>query len=354
MLLQHQVLKFTAVLGLAVAYYGLVVHVFKSHGVWLELAFPEGAVGATFALAASVEYLTEGRQRRQLRAAFDKYMAPEVVDEIMRHPEIKLGGERKELSILFSDIAGFTTISERLRPEELVELLNEYLSVMTDIIRLQRGNVNKYLGDGIMAIFGAPLGEPTHATLACYAALDSQAALAKLRADWKVQGRPEIAARIGINTGDVVVGNMGSQTRLEYTVMGDTVNLASRLEGANKFYDTPILIGHRTYELAQSDVEVREVDLLRVKGKLDPVVVYEVLARKGQLDSLRQQVIQTYMAGLRAYKARDFAQARRDFEATLRLDSVDGPSRVYLRRSEEFLATPPSDDWDGIYELHTK
>ncbi len=354
MLLQHQVLKFTVVLGLAAAYYGLVVHAFKSHGLWLELAFPEAAVGATFALAASVEYLTEGRQRRQLRAAFDKYMAPEVVDEIMRHPDIKLGGERKELTLLFSDIAGFTTISERLSPEELVELLNEYLSAMTDIIRQQRGNVNKYLGDGIMAIFGAPLGEPTHATLACYAALDSQAALTRLRVDWKAGGRPEIAARIGINTGDVVVGNMGSQTRLEYTVMGDNVNLASRLEGANKFYDTPILIGHRTYELAQSDVEAREVDLLRVKGKHEPVVVYELLARKGQLDPMKQQVIQGYMGGLRAYKARDFAQAHRDFEATLRLDPLDGPSRVYLRRSEEFLATPPSVDWDGVYELHTK
>jgi adenylate cyclase len=354
MLLQNQVLKFTVVLGLAVVYYALVVHAFKSHGLWLELAFPEAAIGVTFALAASVEYLTEGRQRRQIRAAFDKYMAPEVVDEIMRHPDIKLGGERKELSILFSDIAGFTTISERLQPEGLVELLNEYLSVMTDIVRQQRGNVNKYLGDGIMAIFGAPLGEPTHATLACYAALDSQAALTKLRVDWKTRGRPEIAARIGINTGDVVVGNMGSQTRLEYTVMGDNVNLASRLEGANKFYDTPILIGRRTYELAQADVEVREVDLLRVKGKLEPVVVYELLARKGQLDPLKQKVVQGYMEGLRAYKARDFAQARNQFEATLKLDPLDGPSRVYLRRSEEFLAKPPSVDWDGIYELHSK
>jgi adenylate cyclase len=214
--------------------------------------------------------------------------------------------------------------------------------------------VNKYLGDGIMAIFGAPLGEPTHATLACYAALDSQTALTRMRLDWKARGHAEIAARIGINTGDVVVGNMGSQTRLEYTVMGDHVNLASRLEGANKFYDTAILIGHRTYELAQSDIEAREVDLLRVKGKLEPVVVYELLARKGQLDPVKQQVVQGYLEGLRAYKARDFVLARRHFEATLKLDASDGPSRVYLRRSEEFLAAPPSVDWDGIYELHTK
>jgi adenylate cyclase len=354
MLLRQQILKFLVMPALAIAYYGLVVHAFKGHGLWVELALPEAAVAATFALAASVEYLTEGRQRRQLRAAFDKYMAPEVVDEIMRHPEIKLGGERKELSILFSDIAGFTTISERLRPEELVELLNEYLSAMTDIIRRQRGNVNKYLGDGIMAIFGAPLGEPTHATLACYAALDSQEALANLRADWKARGLPEVAARIGINTGDVVVGNMGSQARLEYTVMGDHVNLASRLEGANKFYATGILIGPRTYELAQSDVEAREVDLLRVKGKREPVVVYELLARKGGVDPVKQRVLEAYARGLRSYKSRDFERAHRDFEAALKIDHLDGPSKVYLRRSEEFLAVPPAVDWDGVYELHSK
>ncbi|OLB71537.1 MAG: hypothetical protein AUH96_05105, partial [Nitrospirae bacterium 13_2_20CM_2_61_4] len=312
MLLNNQVLKFTVVAGLALAYYGLAVHAFKSHGLWLELAFPEAAVAVTFAMAASVEYLTEGRQRRQLRAAFDKYMAPEVVDEIMRHPEIKLGGEKKELTVLFSDIAGFTTISERLSPEQLVALLNEYLSVMTDIIRRHRGNVNKYLGDGIMAIFGAPLSEPMHAALACYAALDSQEALVTLRAEWKSRELPEIAARIGINTGDLVVGNMGSQTRLEYTVMGDSVNLASRLEGASKFYDTLILIGPRTYELAQSNVEAREVDLLRVKGKFEPVVVYELLARKGQLGPVKQQVLEVYAHGLHSYKTRAFDSAQRD------------------------------------------
>ena len=354
MLLQQQVLKFTVVAGLALAYYGLAVHAFKSHGLWLELAFPEAAVAVTFAMAASVEYLTEGRQRRQLRAAFDKYMAPEVVDEIMRHPEIKLGGEKKELTVLFSDVAGFTTISERLSPEQLVALLNEYLSVMTDIIRRHRGNVNKYLGDGIMAIFGAPLSEPTHAALACYAALDSQEALVTLRAEWKSRELPEIAARIGINTGDLVVGNMGSQTRLEYTVMGDSVNLASRLEGASKFYDTLILIGPRTHELAQSNVEAREVDLLRVKGKFEPVVVYELLARKGQLAPVKQQVLEVYTRGLHSYKTRAFESAQRDFQAALKLDPLDGPSKVYLRRAQEFLATPPPVDWDGVYELHSK
>ena len=282
-------------------------------------------------------------------------MAAEVVDEIMRDTDrIKLGGEKKELTVLFSDVAGFTTISEKLSPEELVVLLNHYLSAMTDIILKHRGNVNKYLGDGIMAIFGAPRGEPEHAILACLAALESQEALARLREEWKAQGHPEITARIGVNSGPLVVGNMGSQKRLEYTVMGDSVNLASRLEGANKFYDTLILLGPRTYELAQHGIEAREVDLLRVKGKLEPVVVYELLARKGALSPVKQQVVAAYRGGLAAYKRRDFVSAKGRFEDALRLDPSDGPSKVYLQRTQAYLETPPPPDWDGVYILKSK
>ena len=354
-LIQRQALKFLLIAGLAVAYYGLVVHAFTGHGVWMELVFPEGALALAYAVSATVEYLTEGRQRRVLRAAFDRYMAPEVVDEIMRNPEsIKLGGEKKELTVFFSDVAGFTTISEKLDPEDLVLLLNEYLSAMTDIIRRHRGNVNKYLGDGIMALFGAPLGEPTHATLACFAALENQAALARLREEWTTRGYPEIVARIGINSGPLVVGNMGSQARMEYTVMGDSVNLASRLEGANKFYDTLILLGPRTYELAQPDIEAREVDMLRVKGKLEPVVVYELLARKGELPVEKRHAVDAYLDGLTLYKQREFAMAKERFEAALALDPSDGPSKVYLHRVHEYQATPPPPDWDGVYVLKSK
>jgi adenylate cyclase len=282
-------------------------------------------------------------------------MAAEVVDEIMRNPgAIRLGGERKELSVLFSDIAGFTSISEQMDPETLVELLNKYLSAMTDIILRHRGNVNKYLGDGIMAIFGAPRGDPNHASLACFAALDSQSELAKLREQWKADGQPEISARIGINSGWLVVGNMGSQARMEYTVMGDSVNLASRLEGANKFYDTLILLGPRTYELAARDIEAREVDLMRVKGKKEPVVVFELLARKGYLSAEQRRAIETYSEGLEAYKHRDFKTAAAQFEAVLALDPRDGPSRVYLERAKEYLVAPPPADWDGVYKLKSK
>jgi adenylate cyclase len=355
MLMSGHTAKLLPIAGLGAAYYALSVHAFTSHGLWLDLALPLGALGVTFAATATVEYLTEGRQRRQLRAVFDKYMAAEVVDEIMKNPErIRLGGEKKELTVLFSDIAGFTSISEKLDPEALVVLLNKYLSAMTDIILKHRGNVNKYLGDGIMAIFGAPRGDPHHAELACFAALDSQTELAKLREQWKREGHPEISARIGINSGPLVVGNMGSQRRLEYTVMGDSVNLASRLEGANKYYDTLILLGPRTYELARQDIEAREVDLMRVKGKHEPVVVYELLARKGALPSHKQLVVGTYLEGLKAYKCRDFKQAVAKFEAALTLDPKDGPSRIYLQRAQEFLAAPPPPAWDGVYDLKTK
>ena len=355
MLLQRQSAKIGFSIGLAAGYYGLAVHAFTSHGLWLDLAFPEGGLALTYAVAATMEYLTEGRQRRVLRAVFDKYMAAEVVDEIMRNPQgIKLGGARNELTVSFSDVAGFTTISEQLEPEALVELLNQYLTAMTDVILRYRGNVNKYLGDGIMAIFGAPRGDPNHATLACYAALESQEALVRLREEWKAQGFPEIVARIGINSGPIVVGNMGSQARMEYTVMGDNVNLASRLEGANKFYDTLILLGPRTYELARSDVEAREVDVLRVKGKHEPVVVYELLARKGKLDPNKHQTVDAYHEGLAAYKRRDFGTAKLRFEKALAQDASDGPSKVYLQRTLAYLEVPPPPDWDGVYELKTK
>ncbi|MBA5871422.1 MAG: CHASE2 domain-containing protein [Nitrospira sp. CR2.1] len=356
MLFRSYPVKFGVTLGLAVAYYGLVAHAFEGHARWLELVFPELALALTFGTAATVEYVTEGKQRRLMRAAFDKYMSSEVVEEIMRNPEaIKLGGEKKEISILFSDIAGFTTISEKMTPEDLVALLNRYLSAMTTIIKAtHRGNVNKYLGDGIMALFGAPLDDPKHASLACYAALDCQAELARLRRVWVEEGLPEIGARIGINSGPCIVGNMGSEERMEYTVTGDSVNLASRLEGASKYYDTLILIGQRTAELAQNDVEVREIDLLRVKGKKEPVVVFELLGRNGQVVEEKRRVVDRYLQGMAAYKQRDFETACTRFTEALALDPSDGPSRVYVERSTTYRHTPPPTDWDGVYEMTSK
>ncbi|WP_447972879.1 CHASE2 domain-containing protein [Nitrospira sp. Kam-Ns4a] len=348
-------LKVGLVLAAALAYYGVASYAFIRHQLWLDLVVPEGALALTYTLSATAEYLREGRQRRLLRSAFDRYMAPEVVDEIMRHPEsVKLGGEKKELTVFFSDVAGFTNISEQLSPEVLVEVINQYLSLMTGVILRHRGNVNKYLGDGIMAIFGAPRGDPDHAVQACFAALDVQAAHEPLNRDLVAKGFKPLTTRIGINSGPIVVGNMGSQVRMEYTAMGDSVNLASRLEGANKFYHTLILLGPRTYELACGEIEAREVDLLRVKGKDQPVAVYELMGRKGSLSDTKRRLVDRYLEGLAAYKRRDFRSALERFTEALALDPADGVCQVYRDRARGYLAVPPPEGWDGVYELTSK
>jgi adenylate cyclase len=354
-LLSRWAVKLGIIAAVAAGYYGIAVHAFTAHRLWLHLAWPEAAVALAYAGTATIEYFTEGRRRRQLRVVFDRYMGADVVEEITRNPDrVRLGGERRELTVFFSDVAGFTTLSEKLAPEALVELVNEYLAEMTAVIFHYRGNVNKYLGDGIMALFGAPLDDREHARLACFAALQSQEVLQRLRDRWREAGRPELHARIGINTGALVVGNVGSSVRMEYTVMGDSANLASRLEGANKFYGTRILLGPRTYESARAFIEAREVDLLRVKGKYEPVQVYELLSRQGMLRPEQRSMLDQYAAGLQAYKARRFADAIERFEGALRVMPTDGPARLYVERSRSYVATPPAADWDGVYELHEK
>jgi adenylate cyclase len=347
--------KIGVVAGLAVIYYGIAVLAFTEAQWWIELVLPLGAQGVTFASVNTVEYFTEGKKRRQIRAAFDKYMSAEVVDEIMMNPDtIALGGEKREVSVLFSDIAGFTDISESLSPEDLVQFLNRYLSAMTHTIRANRGNVNKYLGDGIMAMFGAPLKESNHATLACLSALAMQADLDRLKESWIAEGYPPVTARIGISTGSLIVGNVGSSERLEYTIIGDTVNLASRLEGANKPFHTRILIGPRTYMMARHDIDARPIGPIRVQGKKEPVFVYELLGQAGQLDSIRQESLRIYNEGFEAYRGRQFEKAKACFEKVLKHEPEDGPAKAFLECVHRYMRDPPTLDWDGVFELKSK
>ncbi len=347
--------KISLILLYAVAYYGLAILIFQRGNLWMDIVTPEAGIFVTFLSSALVEYFTEGKRKRQVKNIFGHYMTPSVVNKILEHPEdVKLGGEKKELSVFFSDVAGFTTISESLEPEKLVALLNRYLTAMTDIILKHEGFLDKYEGDAIMAVFGTPLDQPRHATLACRAALANQEKAAKLREEFRAEGYPEIWVRIGVNSGPMIVGNMGSQNRMDYTVMGDHVNLASRLEGANKQYGSHILIGENTYRLAREDIEAREIDRIRVKGRREPAVVYELLARKGELPLKKAEVVETYLEGLSAYQDHDWHRARAAFEQTLALDPEDGPSRVYLDRCLHFLEDPPPQDWDGVFELKTK
>ena len=300
-------------------------------------------------------YAAGEREKQKTRAAFAPYFAPAVVEMLLSDATRLMGGQRKELTILFSDIVSFTTLCEGIEPEVVQKVLQEYFNEMTRIGFGHHGTLDKFIGDGMLWFFGDPLPQEDHALRAVHTALDMQAAMHPLREKWKQEGRPELAMRVGVNTGVVLVGNMGSDARMEYTVMGDAVNLASRVEGANKPFHTEVMMTERTFELTKDIVEWRELDLLRVKGKKQGVRVYEVMAaRKGELSELKQQVRKAYNEGLSAYQRRDWAAASAAFIRALEIDKTDGPSQLYLGRAQEFLTNPPPADWDGVYEMETK
>jgi adenylate cyclase len=300
-------------------------------------------------------YALEERDKRFIKSAFGYYLSPHVIEQLTENPDkLKLGGERRELTAFFSDIQGFSTISENLSPEDLVGLLNEYLTEMSDIILKYDGTIDKYEGDAIMAFFGAPLDYPDHARRACLAALEQQQQLIEMRKVLREQNRDELFVRMGLNTGAAVVGNMGSSKRMDYTIMGDEVNLASRLEGANKQYRTYIMSSEVTYNSAREFVEARDLGLIRVVGKKVPVRVYELLALKGELDPDKEKVIKAYLEGLHYYEGRDWQNAIAAFSEALRLDPQDGPANTYLDRCRAYLAAPPPPDWDGVFTMTEK
>ncbi|MEA2701418.1 MAG: adenylate cyclase [Candidatus Parcubacteria bacterium] len=304
-------------------------------------------------LAIAFQYLTESREKRFIRNIFQYYLTPEVVDELIEHPEkLTLGGERKEMTILFSDIRDFTAISERLSPHDLTRIMNEYLTAMTDVIMENKGVVDKYIGDAIMAFWGAPLENPEQARDACRAAAHMSERLAELNAGWKREGSPELAIRVGIAMGPVIVGNMGSLKRFNYTVMGDEVNFASRLEGLNKAYGTECIVSESTKSsAASSGLLFRELDLVRVKGKREPRKIFELVTETRD-DALKQH-FSHFDAGLEAYRTGDWDSAIVHFTRVLEARPHDGPSRELLRRSNEFKADQPK-DWDGAYTFQTK
>ncbi|MBI4345488.1 MAG: adenylate/guanylate cyclase domain-containing protein, partial [Elusimicrobia bacterium] len=300
---------------------------------------------------AAYNYVVEGRERRYIKRAFGLYLSPEVVDRIADDPKsLKLAGERREISLFFSDIEGFTTLSETLEPERLAAVMNEYLTAMTDIILESGGTLDKYIGDAIMAFWNAPLDCSDHAVRACRAALLNQEKMAELRLRFKAQGLPPLRVRIGLNTGLASVGNMGSTKRFSYTAMGDEVNLASRLEGVNKQYGTFILLSENTRRLAADAIETRELDFIKVKGKNKPMRVYELLGLKGSVDSERLARARGFEEGLAAYRARRFDEAERVWRGL----EGDEPAGFFLERIERLRAEPPAADWDGSYALKEK
>src|SRR5258708_22092303 len=285
-------------------------------------AVPLVELGAMFVLVTVYRYATEERDKRKLRKAFQLYLNPEVMEEMLEQPEnLQLGGKELEISVLFSDIRGFTTISEKLSPQALVHLLNAYLSPMTDIVFKKRGTLDKYIGDAVMAFFGAPVQTELHAANSCDAALEMMETLSLLREQWRIEDPhiPEADIGIGIHSRPMVGGNMRSQQRFNYTVMGDNVNLASRLEGLNKEYGTHILVSEQTLSAARKGLKdraaygVRELDAVRVQGKKDPVRLFE-LRRRGMPETEELPLLEGYAEGLRLYRAQKFAEARRQVE----------------------------------------
>ncbi len=286
--------------------------------------------------------------------SFGKFVPTDLVRRVLvSGEEARLGGHRANLTVYFSDIAGFTGVSEKLSPEALVELLGEYLSAMSDEIARTGGTVDKYIGDAVMAFWGAPSPNPAHARAAVEAALNNQARLRELRALWRRAGKPELRARIGLHTGDLVVGNMGSESRLNYTVLGDSVNLASRLEGLNKHYGTSILISESTRDAVKDEVVARPLDRVAVKGKSQGVMIYELLGWKGKVSSQEEERAAHYASALDLYFNRRFTDAAARFDELVTSRAKDLASETLRDRCREFSDSPPA-DWSGIHEMTEK
>lgn len=312
-------------------------------------------------LARSFNTMVEElRLKKKLEDTFGKYVDPRVVKSLMAKSEgANTQGERQVMTVFFSDIDGFSAIADTLTPDQLVQVTNQYLTLMSAPISDYSGVIDKFIRTMIMGFWGPPFtGDTNHAQLACYTALEQIARLEQLRqlmaeaAGKTVQ--PPVNLHIGIATGSLVVGNMGSEFAKSYTVMGDTVNTASRLKGVSKQYGTPVILAEETYQMAAEAIEARELDLIQVVGKQEPVRVYELLGRKGEVTENALALRDTFKQGLRAYRQQDWEQAQQFFEQCLRINITDYPAILYLQRVQTLRKNPPAQDWDGVWRLTKK
>ena len=359
-LVQFLSLRFSTVLSsiltalIIILYIAAQFFIFIKFSLVIGIVLPVIAVFLSYVSNNIYQYVLTQKEKQMIMGAFERYVPQKVVKELLDHPEkLTLGGEERLMTVMFSDIADFTAISETMSPRELVHLINEYLTEMTEVILDHDGIIDKYIGDAIMAEFGAPVHYEGHALNACLAALHMQSKLTELSKKLEKEKRPVIRSRVGINTGNMVVGNMGSNKVFNYTVMGDEVNLASRLEGANKIFGTYIMISENTYNAVKDSLDARPLDMIRVKGKEKPVNVFELLGRKTG-DGYFRDSLATYINGIRYYHDRRWEQAAECFQYCLKLHPEDGPSKLYLRRVHEYSKNPPPPDWDGVFKMVTK
>ena len=327
---------------------------FLNAGMWLNHVYPTLNLGVCYLGTTVHRYVKEERDKRKIRDTFSLYVHSSVVEDVLAHPErLRLGGEKKELSVMFSDIRGFTTLSEKMPPEEIVPQLNDYLTRMTQVVFDHHGTLDKFIGDAIMAIFGAPVEQTDHAVRACATAVDMIRTLRLLQQEWREKGLPVLHIGVGINSGMMVVGNMGSERRFDYTVIGDNVNLASRLEGLTKMYGVSIIASESTWEAAKSTLAGRELDIVRVSGKRQPVAIYQVMARVEDTGTLADP-LEVYAEALVMFRKGDWKRALELFEKVEQWWSGDPPSRQYQARCRELIEHPPGPDWSFVTTLDHK
>ena len=334
------------------------VFLFAGSNTLVNIVNPSVALVFCYFGTAVYQYLTERQQKAMIKGVFSHYISAAVVNDLVNNPEkAKLGGDRRELTVFFSDIAGFTSISEQFlsHPEGLVELLNEYLDEMTSIILKFEGTLDKYEGDAIMAFWGAPIPQKDHALRTCLASLEMQKRLAALRPKWKKEGKPAMEVRCGVNSGIMIVGNMGGKDRFDYTVIGDSVNLASRLEGANKQYGSKIMISDMTFQHVKGKVVVRELDLIQVKGKNEPVKVWELMGMSDMtMTPKEKESLEVYQQGLELYRKRNWQEAIGYMNQAIQLDPTCHVAEIYTQRAGLYQLNPPPDDWNGVFVMTTK
>lgn len=351
-----ELLNLFVILGVVYSVYELAFYLFVDHHFLVSIISPALAVIFGYISSTVYHFVTERSQKKLIQGMFSTYVSKDLVDELITDPaKLQLGGVRRNLSILFSDIAGFTSLSEKMAPEELIEFINRYLTEMTNIVLKNNGTLDKYIGDAIMAFWNAPLQIDKHAYLACKTALEMQSRLKELRKEWQLDKKKKLNIRIGINTGDAVVGNIGGANRFDYTVMGDSVNLASRLEGVNKEYSTGIMISENTKGTVENDFIIREIDTIKVKGKEVKTIVYELLAMKEKTEINKfSDLIDPYHDAIELYKKRKFNAALESFAKILKSYPEDGPCLVYKKRCETYSENPPDENWDGVFVMTTK
>ena len=331
------------------------IWLFIEKSTWVQMIPAVSVILLSYISNVVYQFLSEQKEKKKIRGMFQTYMSPKVLKYLEDHPDaFALSGEKRDATMFFSDVAGFTTISESLSAEELSVVLNKYLSPMTDICMSYDGYVDKYEGDAIMCDFGVPMEDPEHAWKACWAALDQQAKLVELRKEIKKDHGVDIYVRMGVNSGVVSAGKMGSAQRFQYTVMGDAVNQASRFEGANKQYGSYIMVGEETRRQASDKIEVRILDKLVVKGKLIPITVYELMSKNGELTNEQALIRSHFMKGIELYWNRQWDEAIEMFNQAIAVTGDDPPSKVFIGRCEIYKVNPPGDNWQGEFVMTTK